>query len=97
MTFDVRLKTGFFKTQPYFLTISQGQIILTPQDADDDGRLVIDADNVQSIYLTSGEFEIITDVIYTGILPAHTNIKQLSHLLATEFGEKLIVQYIYCH
>lgn len=93
MTFDVRLKTGFFRTQSYFLTIGQGQIILTPQDDNDDCRLVIDADNIRSIYLTSGEFEIITDVIYTGIFPAHTNINQLSYLLATEFGEKLIVQY----
>lgn len=93
MTFDVKLKIGFFKTQSYFLTISQGQIVLTPQDGNENSRLVIDAHNIQSIYLTTGEFEIISDVIYTGSFSAHTNLNQLSYLLATEFGEKFIVQY----
>lgn len=93
MTFDVKLKTGFFKTQSYYLTISQGQLVLTPQDGLDDSRLVIDAHNLQSIYLTAGEFEIIADVIYTGSFAPHTNLNQLSYLLATEFGEKFIVQY----
>jgi hypothetical protein len=93
LTFDVKLKTGFFKTRSYSLTIGPGQLVLTPQDGSDDSPLVIDAHDLQSIYLTAGEFEIIAGVIYTGSFAPHTNLNQLSYLLATEFSEKFIVQY----
>ena len=43
MTFDIKLKTGFFKTRSYYLTIGQGRLVLTPQDDPDDSPLVINA------------------------------------------------------
>jgi len=93
MTFEVKLKAGFFRTRSFYLTIGQGRLVLTPQDSTDDSRLVIDAHQLQSIYLTAGEFEIIADSIYTGSFAPHTNLNQLSYLLATEFGEKFSVQF----
>lgn len=93
MTYDIKLKTGFFKTQPYLLILDQGQIILTPHAADDNSRLVIDAGSIRSISLTADEFEIITDVLYTGRLSNQTDVNQLSYLLAKEFGDKFIFQH----
>jgi len=93
MTFDIKLKTGFFKTRSYYLTIGQGRLVLTPQDDSDDSPLVINAHQLQSIYLTAGEFEIIADSIYTGSFGPQTNLNQLSYLLATEFGDKFSVQF----
>lgn len=93
MTFEVKLKTGFFRTRSYYLTIGQGRLVLTPQDSTDDVCVVIDASQLQSIYLAAGEFEVIADNIYTGSVAPHTNLYQLSCLLATEFGEKFSVQF----
>lgn len=93
MTFEVKLKTGFFRTRSYYLTIGQGRLVLTPQDSTDDVCVVIDASQLQSIYLAAGEFEVIADNIYTGSFAPHTNLYQLSCLLATEFGEKFSVQF----
>lgn len=93
MTFDIKLRSGFFKTEPYSFTIDQGQIVLIPQAANDNSRLVIDGRSIQSIYLTAGEFEILTDVLYTGSFSNQTDLNQLSYLFAKEFGEKFIFQH----
>lgn len=93
MTFSIKLKTGFFRTQSYFLTIDQGQIILTPQEGKEKDPLIIDVHTIQSISLTAGELEIITDVIYGGVFSPQTDLKQLSNLLGTEFGEKFTIHY----
>ena len=31
MTFEIKLKTDFFRTRSYYLTIGQGRLVLTPQ------------------------------------------------------------------
>lgn len=98
MTYKIKLKAGFFKTQPYSLIISQGQIILTPQEDSGNGRLVIGKNDLRSVCLIkkdlgSGEFEIVTHSgIYIGSFAPQTDLEEVRHALAKEFGKKVILQ-----
>lgn len=98
LIYKIKLRTGFFKTQPYDLTIGQGQIILTPQENHANGRLVINEEDLKSICITrrngsAGELEIITESnIYIASLIDQTYQEVLSNVLTNEFGCKLIFQ-----
>jgi len=98
MTFEIRLKVGFFKTQVYYLTVGYGQIIMTPQDNDGNDRVVINKDELQSVSLMSrnwgsAELEIVTlNNIYIGSLAAQTDLKKLAGNLDREFGAKFVFQ-----
>jgi hypothetical protein len=98
LTFKIRLKTGFFKTQPYYLTIGQGQIILTPQEDMEKGRLIISEADLQSVCITrqqlsAGELEIITrSGACVGIFSDETDLEEVSSVFSREFGPKLIFQ-----
>ncbi len=98
VTFEIRLKAGFFKTQTYYLTVGSGQIIMTPQENDGKDRVVIKEDELQSISMTSrnwvsAELEIATPTnIYVGSLAAQTDLKKLASNLDQEFGSKFVFQ-----
>ncbi len=99
MTFKIKLKTGFFKTRYYYLTIGQGQIILTPQQDNEDGRLVINEEDLQSICitrrnLTVSELEIITHSnTHIGSITDQISLEEVSNVFTKEFGHKFIFQH----
>lgn len=96
MTFEIKMKEGFFKTQTYYLTIETGKIILTPQDDSDSRHLVIEEQELRSISITStnmtlGELEITTrDNTYIGSLTSHNELGEIAKHFAQEFGEKFV-------
>lgn len=97
MTYEIKLKVGFFKTQPYCLTITGGQIILTPQEDGVDDRPVIDNSELTSICIIktmkSGEFEIITPGgIYVGTFAPQTDLEKVRHVFARAFGPKFVMR-----
>lgn len=97
MTSKIKLKTGFFKTLPYDLTLGKGQIILTPLEDNDDSRLVINGEDLQAIWIiirnVSAELEIMTATnSYIASFTDHTCLEEVSIVLAKEFGRKVILQ-----
>lgn len=97
LTFEIRLKAGFFKTQVYYLTVGSGQIVLTPLERDGNDRVVINGDELQSVSMMNrgnhAELEIVASTnIYVGSLAAQTDIKKLAGNLDREFGAKFVLQ-----
>lgn len=97
MTLEVKLKTGFFKTERYYLTVGHRQICLTPQDADNE-EFIIDNNELISICIfkksnQTGELEIVTQSrVYTLDFTNQSNLDDVRQSLANEFGDKLITQ-----
>ncbi|KUG02693.1 hypothetical protein ASZ90_019918 [hydrocarbon metagenome] len=96
MTFDIKLKVGFFKTQPYYLAIRPGQIIMTPQEDQEDGSLVIEDKELQSVSITrrklhSMELEIVShSITLIGSFASQTDMEEAAKNLAREFKHKFI-------
>jgi len=99
VTFEIKLKAGFFKTQTYYLTVEAEQIILTPLDDPETERQVIDKKELKSISIysrnmTSGELEIITHSnTYLGSISSSADLEELTRCLALEFGDKFNFQH----
>lgn len=99
MTFEIKIKAGFFKKQPYYLTIETGQIILTPQSEAENGRVVIDDKDLKAVSIisknmNSSEMEIITySNTYIGSINLQTGMEEITKKLAQEFGSKFIFQH----
>lgn len=99
MTFEIKLKVGFFKTQAYYLTIAGEQIILTPQDSSETERLVIERKELKSVSIisrnvTSADLEITTHRhTYLGSISPSDDLKELTRNLAQEFGDKFIFHH----
>ncbi|HHV15412.1 MAG TPA: hypothetical protein GXX58_02395 [Gelria sp.] len=97
MPYNVRLRAGFFKTQPYVLDIVGKQIVLYPKHATDMEKFVIDEHDLNTISIIKGiknltEFEIKTQTgIYIGIIDSRTNLEELLCDLTREFGRKFII------
>lgn len=93
MIIKIKLKTGYFKTQLYKLSISEGNITLTPLGNKGD-NILIENNKLKSIgYIKRGnrvgELEIISDdVIYTGVLEEKDNFPELYQIFTKEFGNK---------
>ena len=93
MTFKIKLKRGFFKTELYDLSISSDLLILTPTDYPSPS-LEITKEELKSIAFiarenSEGEIEIITnDVIYNGNLLNGEDNAFLGQVLYKEFGNK---------
>ncbi|HZK44592.1 MAG TPA: hypothetical protein VFC73_09965 [Syntrophomonadaceae bacterium] len=93
MTFKIKLKVGYFKTELYNLAISEGNITLSPLDNKAD-FLFIENSELKSVgYIKrenrEGELEIITsDTIYTGTLLASDSLVELYKTLSKELGNK---------
>ncbi|AFQ43778.1 hypothetical protein [Desulfosporosinus meridiei] len=97
LTFKIKLKTGFFKTQPYDLTLGKGEIILTPLEDNDGSCLVIKGEDLQAIWINirnvSAELEIMTVTnSYIASFTDHTCLEEVSIVLAKEFGGKVTLQ-----
>lgn len=96
LSFKINLKTGFYKTRRYELTIGPGQIILTPQEDYANGRLVINEADLQSISIIgrnvpAGELEIIThDDKYIATITDQACLEEIFNSLIEEFGNELI-------
>lgn len=94
MTFKVRLKAGFFKTRPYLLSFSDGQLILTPGEKSEGSCLVVRDRDLKSIGIKKGghkhaELEIITlNGVIIGNLAPHTDLEEVYKEVAREFGHK---------
>lgn len=99
MTFEIKIKAGFFKTQNYYLTVEAGQIILTPREDSENRRLVIEDHNLKSVSIISrntysGELEITTHSnTYIGSINLQTGMEEITKKLAQEFGSKFIFQH----
>lgn len=98
MTFLIRLKTGFFKTKLYYLTVEDRQVIMVPKEADENERLVIPEKDLCSVTITrknttSGELEIIVNNnIYYGSFTYLPILDEAVNIFAGEFGDKFIYQ-----
>lgn len=97
MTYNVRFRAGFFKTQPYVLDISAGQILLYPRDDKSMESFVIKSHELERISISKGntnsrEIEIKTRTdTYIGILDSRTDFEQFLCDLSREFGRKFII------
>lgn len=79
-------------------SIGKGQIILTPQEDNLNGRLVINEEDLQSICIIignvpAGELEIITaSNTYIASFTGQTSLEEVSNVFAKEIGRQLIFQ-----
>ncbi len=96
MTFKIKLKVGFFKTQFYNLAINDGKLILTPFD-NKENDLVINDNQLKSVNFIQwesreGELEIIThDAVYLGSLAEKDDFAKLFPILSKELGSKFLI------
>lgn len=97
LTFAIKLKTGFFKTQPFFLTISQGRIILESLEDPIQGRIIIGEEDLESVCLirrrnpATVELEIMTVFgSYVAGLSESVSCEELTRAFNEEFGCRLV-------
>lgn len=99
MTFVIKIKSGFFKTESWFLTLSPGQLIIAPQDGDSNRRRVIGQDEVQSICIIRhnsrlGDLEIVSrDRTYVGSFTVPGDMEEAARILAGEFRSRFSMQF----
>jgi hypothetical protein len=97
MPYNVKLRCGFYKTQPYVLDIVGKQIVLYPKHATDMEEFVIDEHDLNTINIIKGiknltEFEIRTQTgVHLGTLDSSANLEELLCDLTREFGRKFII------
>jgi len=95
VTYEIRFKTGFFKTQCYILNIFERKMILTPREKDKLEQIVIIDKDLIAVEIinkdsSGAEIEIKTkNESYFGIIT--TGIDQLLLTLIREFGNKITV------
>ncbi len=98
MTFKIKFKAGFFKTELYYLSIEAGKIIMLPQGYEAEDFLVIDGEELLSVSimsrnLISGEMEIVTrSNTYIGIFDSPADLEEMAKIFAQEFGAKFTFQ-----
>jgi len=99
MIFAIKLRSGFFKTHPYYLTIDPGRLVLTPQEGRELGLLVLEADDLLSISVIQRsarvrELEIISrEDVFLGSFLTQADLEEAARLLAREFRSKFSLQY----
>ncbi|MFA9380151.1 MAG: hypothetical protein ACERKO_03725 [Acetanaerobacterium sp.] len=92
--FNLRLMTGFFKTEQYFIWVYGDMIGLHPQDSTN-RTIVIPHSKLRSISLCIQlrEMEIIAcDEVFVGRLSAECNIEVVLAVLASVFGAQLVLE-----
>ncbi|MEW6624756.1 MAG: hypothetical protein AB1420_16800 [Bacillota bacterium] len=83
MTIDIKLKSGFFKTQLYSLVIFQNQISLIPKENSELNKINIRPEDLISVNIFKRgsrvvELEIITkNGSYTGTIDTESNVEEL--------------------
>ncbi len=87
--YQVQLRTGFFKTEPYALDIEKTHLTFVPMENQHLTRLRIPQKSIQAIELVLSErleFDIITDAdMYSGHLEAKEHIDTFIHHLSKNF------------
>lgn len=99
MTFEIKLKSGFFRTESWFLTLSPGQLIMTPQDGDFHRRRVTNQEEVQSICIIRhnsrvGDLEIVSrDGTWVGSFTVPGDMEEAARILAGEYRSRFSMQF----
>jgi hypothetical protein len=99
LTFEIKMKAGFFKTQAYCLTAESGQIVLTPLDNLEMEPQVIEWEELKSVSIisrnmTSAELEIAAHGrTYVGSISSTADLEEIIRNFAREFGHKFIFQH----
>ncbi len=96
LSFEFRLKTGFFETKIFDLLISKGKLVLSPTESG--GQIItIPENHVLNITLKnekSLEIEIQTwDKIYHGIFCNNTDYEKLLEQLKKNLIKKIVCEY----
>lgn len=99
MTFEIKLKSGFFRTESWYLTLRPGQLTMTPQDGDPNRRRVMAQEEVQSICIIrhnsrAGDVEIVSrDVTYVGSFTTPGDMEEAARILAQIFPSRFSMQF----
>ncbi len=91
VSFRFLLTTGFFRAELYFITISNSQIHLEPQEGG--RRIRIPRERLQSIMVHSGdrEIEIVTcDEVFVGRLDSKCSLDMVMNTLSLVFDSQLV-------
>lgn len=97
MIYGFKLRTGFFKTQPYSLHIVNKQLILKPPENSQLHRIVITDANVVAISIVKSGHFIDIEInaqggMYRGTIVDKIDFYEISNMLQQEFGRKIIVE-----
>ncbi len=90
VSFRFLLSTGFFRAESYFITISNSQIHLEPQEGG--RRIRIPREQLQSImvYSDAREIEIVTsDEVFIGRLDNNCSLDMVMNTLSLAFDSQL--------
>lgn len=96
LTYELKLRTGFFKTEQYNLGVNENKIVLAPKKNQMLQEIIIMPENLKSISLSNKnnnlfELEIQTQQgIFVGDLLTAVNIKRLLIMLNKNFAGKFI-------
>gem|GEM_PF-1243362 len=94
---ELKLKTGFFKTELYNLSIYDDKIVLTPKENTVLQEIVITNENLNSISLVNKSTDFFEIEIYTqqgmfiGNISASFNSKKLLRILVEKFDRKILI------
>ncbi len=91
VSFRFSLTTGFFRAEPYYISISNSQIHLDPQDSG--RRIRIPREQLKSIMVYSGvrEIEIVTsDEVFVGRLDNNCSMDMVMNTLSLAFDSQLV-------
>ncbi len=98
MTFEIKVRSGFFKTETWYLNLRPGQLTMTPQDGDLSRRRVISQEEVQSICIIQhnsrvGDLEIVSqDATYLGSFTVPGDMEEAARILARMFRSRFSLQ-----
>jgi len=93
MVYEVKLKTGFFETTSYKLSISESSIVLSPANSGKNKEFSITDEHLVSLEITSNkhtEIEIITlNEFFTCTFLKNPDISELIIVLKDNFNKKI--------
>lgn len=98
MSYSIKLKSGFFKTLKYRLSVEEDQLILKPELSEGYDLISIKNDDVLELGLIRYpggriEFEIIaTGTYYFGCLSPETDLEVLMGILRKSFGRRFSIE-----
>lgn len=98
MIFQVKLKSGFFRTLNYKLEVEKDELVLKPEVREGTDLIVIRNEDILELGIirySSGkmEFEIITTgSYYFGCISSENNIDELFSSLKSTLGKRLSIE-----
>lgn len=91
---NIRLKTGFFRTEAYILQVSPEYLQLIPASRDAEKEVTIDYTDIRAITISSGdpvEIEIRANrAIWIGTFPKMADIREINQVFAKVLGKKFL-------